>query len=115
LFIYRFSTRPNITVPVPILVPDYTLDLWLVNKDDEGLEECITQKRNWDGSGNIDSADADENSNIKNRRLLAARFQETDRVFYRPDCGIEKGDVPWDVESGSFIKGDKNGNSACNW
>ena len=92
---------------------DYTLDFWFVDKDDSELGEYIVQDRNWNGNGNINSGDADENSEVKNRRLLAVRFRETDQTFYRPDCEISKGDVPWDV--GSFIKGDENGNAGCNW
>jgi len=92
---------------------DYTLDLWFVDKDDSELDEYIIQERNWDGSGNVNSGNADENSEVKDRRLLAVRFRETDQTFYRPDCEISEEDVPWDVES--FITGDENGNAGCNW
>ena len=92
---------------------EYMIDFWFVDKNDQDLEDDIQQTRSWNGSGNITSGDAEENSEVKNRQLLAIRFKETDQTFYRPQCGIEESDIPWQVET--FTKANENGNSACNW
>lgn len=91
---------------------NYTLDLWFVNEDDKGFENDVTQERSWNGSGNLNSADASQNSDVGNRRLVAVGFQETGQTFYRPDSGIDEGDVPWNVEN--LAKGEENGNGSEN-
>jgi hypothetical protein len=75
----------------------YTVDFWFVNEDDESIENGLHQERRWNGSGNVNSADASQNSDVGNRRLVAMRFQETGQTFYRPGSGVTEEDVPWSV------------------
>ena len=88
----------------------YTLDFWLVDKNDS--DDYITQEREWNGTGNVNSGNGQGNSEINNYRLLAVRFRETNQAFYRPNCGINETDLPWNVET--VVEADGNGNSACN-
>ncbi|TKX63470.1 hypothetical protein EXE48_00325 [Halorubrum sp. ASP1] len=88
---------------------NYTLDLWFAdNPDSDG----ITQTRDWNGTGNINSGSASGNSEVNDRHLLAIRFRETDQTFYRPSSGINKGDLPWNV--GIFKEAGENGDSGSN-